>query len=759
MNSFSNFGGANSFQSAPRGGRGSSAARGTGFGIQPPNQRGQDRSGQTQSFGQGRNLGNFQSGGNFGGTGFQTQSFQQGHKLEFSRSSRMGYQNRPGTSPALSFSGQPNFAHSPQSNFQARGQPFQARARTGRHNYEEGYSRNRVPGPASNTQAFSTIQSSVGGFGSGFGGGNNQPQWGQGFQGQASGHSGEQPAQQRQARGRDQPRHRDLDRGKARFSQQGSRSNFESRDSFQSGPHSTDASVAFQGRFQNEDRSRGGESSGFSRIRGQGAFKRPPPRDTNRERPDEIASRSKEMGGRESRERQWKRGESQISRGVGFRGQRGQQDRGRGRDRGRNGRPHILSRIKRVENQPETIEDELAGDDKSYSDENGSFMSDQGDSQSYYSGEEEEYNDEEDYLVDDGYDDFRNSGSPQKRNRSREQEISSQAVTLHDAKPKSSLLDRIKLAKTVQNIESSENLPTKPKTITPIPPPPFRQDRLKTQIKKPAIELPPLQPLAKHMSDKTQAGTPKNKEVNSTLLAKVDRLGESDVMLKKYRLYLQKRKKQSLEGPKDLVSLVNKFETLDLVNTACFGMCPVEEVSKRQMTGDIDVFERTDNAHIKQIKPEFAIKKFTRSSADQHLDKPELLRPPYILAKTVEHIWSKVVDDDIKERSEFPAPSDGRMRVEYLDIYLFVGDRLRSVKQDIQILSSHCPEIFSSKIVITIYEQIVKFYIISCNELLGKEGFDAKINLEQLSSAFTSLIECYRISRKNMAKLYSKFNG
>lgn len=214
-----------------------------------------------------------------------------------------------------------------------------------------------------------------------------------------------------------------------------------------------------------------------------------------------------------------------------------------------------------------------------------------------------------------------------------------------------------------------------------------------------------------------------------------------------------------MNGPKELQNLLVKLENIDLNNTSCFGMCPQEEIMKRQANKDIDIFERTENTQQKQIKPDFAIKKFTRSSADQLLDIPALLRPPFILLKTIEHILSRVIDDDSRDTSQFPPPNDGRPRVEYLDIYLYVSDRLRSVKQDIQILSSHCPEIFSSKIIITVYEQIVRFYIVSCNELLSAEGFEPRINLEQLSSAFTSLIECYRLSRKNLPKVYVKFSG
>ena len=329
-------------------------------------------------------------------------------------------------------------------------------------------------------------------------------------------------------------------------------------------------------------------------------------------------------------------------------------------------------------------------------------------------------------------------------------------------KPKVNVMDRIKPIKSTEARDPPQRpaiVPHKPVSTLAAPPPPPRVEVAKERIRKAPLEIPLVPSLSARRSEREQEGTPHNKEVNSKLLAKVDRFGDNELMTRKYRLFLQKRKKKCAGAPRDLMTLINKLETLDLTNTSCFAMCSQEEIGKRQFQGDIDLLERTDSATEKKMRPDYAIKKFTRSSADQHLDKPELLRPPFILSKTLEHIMTRLLDDDAKDVSQFPPPNDGRPRAEYLDIYLFVGDRLRSVKQDIQILSSHCPEIFTSKLVIQIYEQIVRFYILSCNELLDRDGFDPKINLEQLSSAFTSLMQCYKLSRQSLAAFYLKYNG
>jgi len=56
----------------------------------------------------------------------------------------------------------------------------------------------------------------------------------------------------------------------------------------------------------------------------------------------------------------------------------------------------------------------------------------------------------------------------------------------------------------------------------------------------------------------------------------------------------------------------------------------------------VDFFERNGSKFVK---------KFSRSSADKHLDDPENLRPPFFIFKTVEYIVKEILDDDTKEES------------------------------------------------------------------------------------------------------------
>jgi hypothetical protein len=438
---------------------------------------------------------------------------------------------------------------------------------------------------------------------------------------------------------------------------------------------------------------------------------------------------------------------------------------GRGAVRGRAGKVPIMNRIKKSDNP--TMRDELSDQDD-YDDNKRSLSEEEADHS--FEGEEEYSDYDEDdagsYENDDAsieYDDY-SDRSDDRNSKPKQVSKHEGAIPSKEQPTKSigSLLSRIKPAlDTVNSSENPQKMVSTAKVMVklPPPPPPPRIELPKERVRKAPVELPMLQALNSRVSERETGGTPHNKEVNSTLLAKVDRFADNDLMTRKYRLYLQKRKKKCIGGPRELMALANKFESLDLKNASCFAMCSQEEMVKRQQQRDIDLLERTDDPAEKKMRLDYAIKKFTRSSADQHLDKPEILRPPFILSKTLEHIMTRILDDDSKDVSQFPPPNDGRPRAEYLDIYLFVSDRLRSIKQDIQILSSHCPEIFGSKIVIQIYEQIVRFYILSCNELLDREGFDPKINLEQLSSAFTSLMHCYKYARQSLAAMYQKHKG
>ena len=767
MSSFSTFGGQGSFQSAAPGNRGSTVGRGGYFQDGLNRGRGQAPSNSGRSNYRGGNHTEGRPGGESRGLDFQTRGFQQARGVGQSRGrggsrqSSQGYEQDQNTQNFGRMSANRGLG------FQAPVQGLQTNSRgSGQMSQPNWQSSNPRDSPDQNQRQSSfrpTRQES-----------NRQrptpqtlPQSQPSFQSQTSFQSGGQTNGSGSQQLRTFQRPRDSRGANGRVSRENTSQSFAPRGSFNDNGQNSNQ---WGGRTEGKQGDAPDFSSNIDESHGhgqRGSFRRPNPRDTRNSTRDNPETNQRGRGAERGRGDRGRGGRGRGDRAVS----RGDNSRGRGRGRGDRGQPRgakvsIMNRIKVAGNQDDGINDELSDRSQQASNEESYHSGSQDYSEEYYSGEDDaSYSRDKgnshsrSYSNDDGYQDYKESRSPSPPALDRGKPLSLNKVMKPLEKPKISLLSRIKPISTIEEPKPQISIQAKQRPAMPPPPPPPRPVIQKERIKKSGLELPGLQRINRRVSLRDGEGTPHNKEVSSSLLAKVDRFNENDIMTRKYRLYLQKRKKNCLNGPRELINLVSKFEKLDFEKTSCFGMCPQLEIMKRQENQDIDIFERTDNLQVKQIKPEFAIKKFTRSSADQLLDIPELLRPVFILAKTLEHIFSRVIDDDSKETSQFIPPRDGRPRVEYLDIYLYVGDRLRSVKQDIQILSSHCPEIFCSKIVITIYEQIVRFYIISGNELLNKEGYDPRINLEQLSAAFTSLIECYRLSRKNLPKLYTHYQG
>lgn len=178
------------------------------------------------------------------------------------------------------------------------------------------------------------------------------------------------------------------------------------------------------------------------------------------------------------------------------------------------------------------------------------------------------------------------------------------------------------------------------------------------------------------------------------LLNKAKSASGDELLKKKYLIYLQKRRRK-LEGARGyLKDLVHRLETLEIGRSHALGMCPDVEKNRRIEMNEVDYFFEKNSKKF--------IKKFSRSSADKHLDDPVYLRPPFFLLKTTEYIIKNILDDDTKEKSDFLL-RDGE-RCNFFDIYQFASDRFRGMCQDIKILRTHCEEILASKTIITVLE-------------------------------------------------------
>eukprot|EP00178_Gracilaria_changii_P013312 TRINITY_DN376_c1_g1_i1.p1 TRINITY_DN376_c1_g1~~TRINITY_DN376_c1_g1_i1.p1 ORF type:complete len:1902 (+),score=260.39 TRINITY_DN376_c1_g1_i1:25045-30750(+) len=159
----------------------------------------------------------------------------------------------------------------------------------------------------------------------------------------------------------------------------------------------------------------------------------------------------------------------------------------------------------------------------------------------------------------------------------------------------------------------------------------------------------------------------------------------------------------------------------------CVDMCPRSEFISRVEQRDISLFELRDGPGSEPDSTK-AVKKYRRSAAISEEQKPDEVRPPPILAKTMDHL-KKVCDFK---------------RAEFHEIHNFVRDRTRSIRQDftLQGIRDEC--------CIKIHEESVRFHIMSEHRLYGTgpAQFSSKQNLEQLDKCLISLREMYDLRRE-----------
>ncbi|XP_077293434.1 uncharacterized protein LOC143916276 [Arctopsyche grandis] len=172
----------------------------------------------------------------------------------------------------------------------------------------------------------------------------------------------------------------------------------------------------------------------------------------------------------------------------------------------------------------------------------------------------------------------------------------------------------------------------------------------------------------------------------------------------------------------------------------CMQMCPQEELILRErerLLHPLEMLPGTEKHKIPTADRTRTIKCYSRSAAGVNLTRPDQLRPPSILHKTVEHIISNTVNDD---------------RFTLTCRYDFICDRFRAISQDmiIQRVSAHyC---------IQIYEPIVKFYVLFgyrlCEEDISK--YDPTLHKKSFMEYLKRLLVCYDEVEMNSSSIYSK---
>lgn len=132
------------------------------------------------------------------------------------------------------------------------------------------------------------------------------------------------------------------------------------------------------------------------------------------------------------------------------------------------------------------------------------------------------------------------------------------------------------------------------------------------------------------------------------------------------------------------------------------------------------------------------IKIYYRSSADKDMSDPDTVRPPFVLYSTIKYLMSVIADcnygDDMGK-------------------YLFIANRLRSVRQDFTVLFSKNPDFRSLKKTIESFELMVLAYLTFLNRLRRDDKHDEKTLLDHFSESLNILMHCYSHRENHLKQL------
>ncbi|XP_057976230.1 SAC3 family protein C isoform X2 [Malania oleifera] len=169
-----------------------------------------------------------------------------------------------------------------------------------------------------------------------------------------------------------------------------------------------------------------------------------------------------------------------------------------------------------------------------------------------------------------------------------------------------------------------------------------------------------------------------------------------------------------------------------LVGTCPF-MCPDGERMQREQLRDLAVFERL-NGNPRKSSTSLAVKKFCRTISMKSMN-PSDVRPLQVLEDTLNYLLN------LLDSTEHP----------FEVVHDFIFDRTRSIRQDLSMQN-----IMNDR-AIHMYEDMVKFHIISLHKLQGCDGSPNAsmhyLNMEQLTKALVSLYNLYEANR-NSSSIY-----
>ncbi|XP_076174597.1 SAC3 domain-containing protein 1 [Ptiloglossa arizonensis] len=172
----------------------------------------------------------------------------------------------------------------------------------------------------------------------------------------------------------------------------------------------------------------------------------------------------------------------------------------------------------------------------------------------------------------------------------------------------------------------------------------------------------------------------------------------------------------------------------DVIQGTCLSMCPEKERWIREKEGLLHRFEIDENAKATNKRPKAdplkTVKCFSRPAAGLNMTDPNQLRPAPVLLSTMRYLFTKIAT---------------RTDVDWVIVYDFIFDRLRSVRQDVAIQRI---DVLTS---IQIFEPIVRFLVYSAQRLCDRNiyEFNANMNKQHLSECIMHLLVLYDDNDRN----------
>lgn len=232
------------------------------------------------------------------------------------------------------------------------------------------------------------------------------------------------------------------------------------------------------------------------------------------------------------------------------------------------------------------------------------------------------------------------------------------------------------------------------------------------------------------------------KYLNNEIATSTKTQNENKIFGKKDEFIYSNYEKDSFTGKADLLRKCSHKEILDREEQ--------KNINIFEIDPELSYFDPTMKRYILKIKPEYAIKAYTRSAADVKMDNPENLRPPSVLFETVKYLIENIIDIDKSPKKQKNYFKYDNTSYTFKDICLFAEDRFRAIRQDFIILDSK-----SSLECIQSHEIIARFLILSLNECLDYPAFSGiqnlfKLLVQQVNATLTSLREFYSYAEKNI---------